>query len=337
MKTLLLSAAALLAGACAASAAPPELKLVSTEKIWDAAPHNAFTDLIKWRGEFYCGFREGRGHVSTDGKIRILRSAGGSGWESAAVVSKAGHDLRDAHLCAMPGGKLMLVGGICRRAKDGESAPTGSFVAFSEDGKTWTDPQIVSEFGRWLWAVQWHGDTGYGVAYGGKAPDGKWLPSSLLATKDGIAYEPLAADFLAAGRGTEAVVRFDAKSGRALCLHRRDGNPNSAFLGTADAPYRDWQWIDLGHYFGGPNLIQLPSGDWIGAGRKIESGKAKTCLIGIDPTTGKSTPLLDVPSGGDTSYPGLVIDGETLWMSYYSSHEGKTSIYLAKIGIGAKK
>ena len=31
------------------------------------------------------------------------------------------------------------------------------------------------------------------------------------------------------------------------------------------------------------------------------------------------------------SYPGMVWDDDLLWLSYYSSHEGKTSIYLAKI------
>ena len=43
-------------------------------KIWDAAPHNAFTDLAYWNGQFVCAFREGRSHVSTDGKIRVLSS-----------------------------------------------------------------------------------------------------------------------------------------------------------------------------------------------------------------------------------------------------------------------
>ena len=42
-------------------------------------------------------------------------------------------------------------------------------------------------------------------------------------------------------------------------------------------------------------------------------------------------PALTFPSGGDTSYPGLVWHDGRLWMSYYSSHEAKTSIYLAKV------
>ena len=41
--------------------------------------------------------------------------------------------------------------------------------------------------------------------------------------------------------------------------------------------------------------------------------------------------MLTFPSGGDTSYPGLVWHDGRLWMSYYSSHEGKSAIYLAQI------
>ena len=44
-------------------------------------------------------------------------------------------------------------------------------------------------------------------------------------------------------------------------------------------------------------------------------------------------PVLRLPSGGDCSYPGMVEHDGLLWMSYYSSHEGKTSIYLARIEV----
>ena len=40
---------------------------------------------------------------------------------------------------------------------------------------------------------------------------------------------------------------------------------------------------------------------------------------------------LALPSGGDTSYPGLVWHDNLLWMTYYASHEGKANIYLARI------
>ncbi len=41
-------------------------------------------------------------------------------------------------------------------------------------------------------------------------------------------------------------------------------------------------------------------------------------------------PALTLPSGGDCSYPGLVWHDDSLWMSYYSPHEGKTRTYRAK-------
>ena len=40
---------------------------------------------------------------------------------------------------------------------------------------------------------------------------------------------------------------------------------------------------------------------------------------------------LKLPSGGDCSYPGLVWHEGVLWVSYYSSHEGRTMIYLARV------
>ena len=43
------------------------------------------------------------------------------------------------------------------------------------------------------------------------------------------------------------------------------------------------------------------------------------------------TQKLQFPSGGDNSYPGFVMHKGVLWMSYYCSHEGKASIYLAKV------
>ena len=46
-----------------AEPAPQSAALVEVRKIWDAAPHNAFTDLIRFKGQWFCVFREGQGHV----------------------------------------------------------------------------------------------------------------------------------------------------------------------------------------------------------------------------------------------------------------------------------
>ena len=316
---------------------PLTAEIVELNKIWDQAPHNAFTDLIRWNEKFYCAFREGRGHVSTDGKIRVLESKDGGTWDSAALSELEGNDLRDAHLSATPDGRLMLIGGAAPRKKDNEPAPTGTFVSFSKDGGEWSKPQIVVEPGRWMWQVSWHEGKAYGVSYAA----GERMPYiELLVSSDGVNFKSHVPELFSEGYPTEVTLRFD-DDGTCYALMRRDGRgnePSSAMLGVSKPDYKQWRWRDLGaefNGFGGPNFIKIPAGYWIGAGRMYQDG-AHTALTYIDVANGTMTRLARLPSGGDTSYPGLVWHNDMLYVSYYSSHEGKTSIYVAKVRVKQK-
>jgi hypothetical protein len=137
------------------------------------------------------------------------------------------------------------------------------------------------------------------------------------------------------GYPTEVTLRFNSY-GTCYALVRRDrrgDDPSSALLGISKPDYKQWQWKDLGSQFngfGGPNFIQIPSGYWLATGRMHEGG-ANTAFCYLDVENGTMTKLTKLPSGGDTSYPGMVWHNNTLYVSYYSSHEGKTSIYLATI------
>lgn len=113
---------------CTFAQAPIEVSIIEVGKIWDQAPHNAFTDLLRWQDQFYCALREGRGHVSADGRIRVISSQDGDCWQSATLVELNGYDLRDAHLSVTPDRQLMLIGGTAPRKKDNQSAPTGTFA-----------------------------------------------------------------------------------------------------------------------------------------------------------------------------------------------------------------
>ncbi|MHC4372295.1 MAG: exo-alpha-sialidase [Planctomycetota bacterium] len=318
--------------ACCFGASPVETEVMEVKRIWDEAPHNAFTDLVRWKDMFYCAFREGRSHACTDGKIRIIRSEGSDLWEPATLIALSGYDLRDAHLSVTPDGRLMLLGGAAPRKQDSQSAPTGTFVSFSRDGKRWTQPQIIVDPGRWLWCVTWRESKAYGISYtAGKGPD--YL--DLLVSSDGIAYKQHVSKLFEQGRPSEVTLRFD-NDDTCYALVRRDrrtGESSSALLGVSRPDYTQWQWKDLGtdfNGFGGPNLIRTPGGHWIAAGR-MHDGGAHTALTYLDVKNGTMTKLAKLPSGGDTSYPGLLWHKGMLYVSYYSSHEAKTSIYLAKV------
>jgi len=83
---------------------------------------------------------------------------------------------------------------------------------------------------------------------------------------------------------------------------------------------------------GGPEMIQLPNGRFLGGGR-LYDGRQRTALFWINPESAELTEALTLPSGGDTSYPGFVLKDDILHVSYYSTHEGKSSIYLARVKI----
>src|SRR5215510_4873927 len=86
-----------------AAAAPlPQAELVEVKRIWDAAPHNAFTDLIRFKGRWFCVFREGQAHVSPDGALRVITSKEGKAWTSAARLTYPKADLRDAKITVTP-------------------------------------------------------------------------------------------------------------------------------------------------------------------------------------------------------------------------------------------
>ena len=84
---------------------------------------------------------------------------------------------------------------------------------------------------------------------------------------------------------------------------------------------------------GGPEFAILPGGRMVAVVR-LYNGRQRTSICSIDPAAATLAETLALPSGGDTSYAGLVFHEGLLWVSYYSSHEEKTAIYLAKVDAG---
>lgn len=298
-------------------------ELVDVRRIWDAAPHNAFTDLLRHKDRWICVFREGKTHVSDDGALRVLRSADGLSWESAALIKDPKADLRDAKISVTPEGRLLLSG--CAAYPPGGKGGYQSMSWFSDDGERWSEAVAVAERDVWLWRVSWHRGTAWGVGYGCR--DDRF--TRLYSSRDGKSFETVVERLKDGGYPNETSMLF-LEDGTALALTRRD--PGGALLGRAAAPYRDWSWKDLKVQLGGPQLLRLPDGRLLAAGRFYD-GKVRTSLAWLDADAGTLKECLKLPSGGDCSYPGLVFHDGLLWVSYYSSHEGGSKIYLARVKI----
>lgn len=311
--------------------------LLTVQKIWEFASHNAFTDLIRFKDSWFCSFRESDLHgPEKNGAVRILSSQDGLAWKSVAYFEEPGVDLRDPKFSITPTGQLMLLcGGTVLNIKR-EYQYLQSRVSFSKDGKEWVPFTLILTEHEWLWRVTWHKGIAYGAAYSRSDTKDKtkeWH-IKLFESFDGINYDQIT-QWNIPGYPNETTVRF-LKNNEMVALVRRDRRfDKNAWLGISQPPYNQWKWKDLNYSIGGPNFLVLPDGAMWVAGRLIYTipyAEIEKTFVGtMDLDTVQ--PLITLPSGGDCSYPGLVYHEGILWVSYYSSHEGKAAIYLARLAL----
>ena len=289
---------------------------IAVARIWSAAKHNAFTDLIRFRGTWYCSFRESSGHAVWDGHVRIIRSDNGEAWSAAAYIACPAplEDLRDPKLSITPDGRLMLTAAayqpVCQ-----------TFTFFSDDGTTWSEGNAVGPRGVWLWRTVWH--RGWAYNFGrSESEEDRYL--QLYRSSDGVGFLPLGPRQFAGVYANETAPIF-LQDETCLTLLRRDSDPAMAQLGIARPPYESWTWRDLGIRIGGPAMIQLPDGRLLAVVRLYDEPR-RTALCWLDAAAATLTESLTLPSRGDTSYAGLVWHEETLWISYYSSDEETSAV-----------
>lgn len=313
--------------------------VISVERIWDRAGHSAFTDLVRFQDHLYCTFREGTGHIpGQNGVIRVIRSADGMNWESVALLEEPHIDLRDPKISITPDHRLMLNMGASEY-HGSKRVGIESRVAFSDvKGIRFSHPQkamlpekILTGF-DWLWRVTWHEGWAWGCVQ--QVPPGKDRSLHLVRSRDGIHFEQVTQ--LGVDHPTETTLRFQ-KDSTMLAMIRRTGNSPNGWIGLSKPPYTDWKFQETNKRFGGPNLLQLPEGSWLAGSRGYGGKSSRMELWGFDPKANTFQDILALPSGGDTSYPGFVVEEKQnrVWVSYYSSHEGKAAIYLATLRLDA--
>lgn len=330
----------LLAGFSSAKANFPDDSIRIT-RVWDKEKHNAFPDLVQFKDYFYITFREGANHVGNEnnGKVRIVRSKNRKDWESVALFDMDKEDVREARLSIRPDGTLMAIvaAGIF---KDGRYMTLAPYVSVSDkSGTNFSQPEKTT-FGKqitptldWIWRVTWHKGTGYGIMYTAAYTmvDGKRVRTmfaQLLSTKDGKHYEKIPGIEID-GSPNESTIRFDQK-GKMYIMVRRETDDQKGMLAVSDFPYQNWTYRKMSVRLGGPNF-QFLSKDKLIMGSRLHDGSTASTALHVMDLQGKIIKTIKLPSNGDSSYPGLVLDKKDLWVAYYSSHEEKAIIYLAQV------
>jgi hypothetical protein len=310
---------------------------IEVQKIWNEAPHSAFTSLIRFKNKFYCTFREAPSHISgPKGTARIIVSPDGKNWQSIASYKMEGMDVRDPKLSITPDNRLMVLIDV-ETYIDGKVDTRKPYVIFSDkNGENFSqpipapvDPSIAAK-SDWVWRVTWNKGVGYAIDY-------QHTGLYLLKTTDGKNFTNVSKIDID-GSPNESTIRFN-KKGKIYVVIRREQDDRKGVIATAEAPYTSWHFDKIDQRIGGPDFLFLNDSTLCIGSRlypqDVELQKKAVnhkSAIFITNLQGKIKQVLPIDqSGGDCSYPGMLIYQNTLWYSYYSSHEDKTAIYLAKV------
>ncbi|MFT2091430.1 hypothetical protein [Paraglaciecola sp. 2405UD69-4] len=308
------------------------MKINWSIKIGNKAGHNAFVDVCHFNNWFYCCYREATNHISADGKICILKVDHQGVVLNRSLIQLPSTDLRDPKLTITPDGKMLLIAYARRTNSENRTIGTRNLCWVSQTGDSWSTHKEFAEKGWWLWRITWHQGLGYGFAYNRKQNAINFFTGDPRRSFHRHVTSAFSLKKHGKGYPNESDIIFNEKT--AYAIIRRDADSYTAQLGISNFPYKRWKWTDLQRYIGGPALIKVNAELAILAGRIFEEGKLVTGVFTLNLNTAKLIKQLVLPSQGDNSYPGLVIENDKLYICYYSSHEdNKSSVYMTELDI----
>lgn len=331
------------------AAAAPTVRVENIRRAFHNGEHNAFTDLIRWRGQFWLTFRsspEGHG-VFASGSVIILASTDATTWRQVHRFSVADRDTRDPHFLIFKD-RLFVYAGAAYVGKEKlrgtEWNAHYGYATSTADGEAWTPAQpMEGTYGHYIWRAAAFGDRAYliGRRWQGHMPaSGRaTMQSALLESEDGIRWR--FRSLIQETDGNETALLFEP-DGTLLAVSRTSAT--HAVLGRTRPPYESWTREKLPGYLGGPMFARWSDRFIVGGRRRSESptpsgggpGQGITTLLWLEGT--HLVPIATLPSGGDTSYPGFVaLDDRRGLVSWYSTHEKDaagipiTAIYVADL------
>lgn len=323
----------------------PRVELSEVKRVFDNGEHNAFTDLCWFKGKIYLTFRScPDGHmVHPTSYIVVLNSTDGSEWKKVFQFRVPERDTRDPHFVQFADELFIYTGtwyAGSQRPKVRNMNQMLGFGVRTADGESWSQPfELKGTYGHYVWRGATFGDHIYLCARRrgqfAELPDLKkhsqMVQSRLLRSSDGQSF--LDVGSFQTEYGDETSFQFDP-SGTIQAVSRRGDNKTAQLIRLAP-PYLQAEQSDLGRYIGGPLLFNFEDLTLV-AGRNIREGRPTTNVSAL--VDGKLVDLVNLPSGGDCSYPGMVaLCPGCVLVSWYSSHEkdengkSRTAIYTATL------
>lgn len=307
-------------------------------EVWTAVPpdaHHSNTDLIKYKGKYLLAHATSPWHfASPKCKLVIRSSEDGRQWKVLSEIRVPGEDVRDPKL-AVIGDKLILY--FLRNTEKFLAEPTGNSYCISDDGVTWSEPKELSIKGWLLWrARSMDGITFYMPAYWWE--HGK---SMLFKSTDGINWSEVGMIY-EGDRNDETAISLNP-DGTMIMTARLEVDPNRwgyhpdahTLIGVASPPYIEWKLSrSYETRLDGPCLFQIGERTYAVGRRQVGGSKHNGSAWGAKRTSlylvlpDRLVFLSDLPSNGDTAYAGVVVEEDTVLVSYYTSPIGRDYIWL---------
>ncbi|MBN1343350.1 MAG: hypothetical protein JXQ73_11755 [Phycisphaerae bacterium] len=297
-------------------------------KVYGDGRHNAFTDLAHWRNDYYVCFRHGASHGSVDGEIRIMRSHDLKTWTPRGRLDTLGDD-RDPHFGVTDEALYVYFGVWDLDHRPGanpvDRGSVRSHFALTRDGTTWSKVKAVYEPGFWLWRVRYHDGAFYSLGYTAYRPKPAVREVRLLQSKDGLDWEFVSTVTNKRDSG-ESDMWFNP-DGSMWAVLRTGERPGHGWIHRSDPTRTQWRETDTGQLIHSPAIANWKERFFIsGRGRAKDKGYVTKIWELVDD---KAVELITLPSGGDTSYPGLLVDPTSLkagqppalLVSWYSQHD----------------
>lgn len=299
-------------------------KVVSNKKIWEGDKYAAFTSLVRYRGEFYCAFRNANHHADVSGKdcgvIKIIRSKNAEDWHEFLLFKESGIDLRDPQLSITPDGKLMLMT-ECVLYSEGYAKKRNTCVSFIRKDGSYTELKSIefpkSQNWNWIWNIEWIDGVAYGFCY---------VPYfGLVKSVDGIHFD-LVEKIEIEGHPTEASIGKLNKRELLSVIRMDDSN---AVVGHYDLNSKKWTWNYHDERIDCPKFISAGGNKYV-VGKTYER-TPQTTLFKYSKSDKKLKRYASIKGGKDCSYPGIIYAKNKFYVSYYIGDGKQSDIYLAVI------
>lgn len=328
--------------------------VVETWKAVADGTHNSNTDMTWWDGWFYLCHQTSPYHLgSSRSRLLLWRSKDARSWEKVTEFKAERGEYRDPTFAQIKGRLFLYVlPNLTRMAE-----PVTTVYSYSDDGTTWQPFKEVDQPGWLYWRPKTlDNKTWYVTAYWHE--HGK---SCLLKSQDGQAWTRVS--MIHEGDHNDETDFEFLPDRRILAtgrLEMGDGlfgdREACTLLSVAAPPYKKWSYArNSVTRLDGPCLFPY-NGRTYAVGRYqasffprfVEQGglfsRKRTSLFLVEET--RMVRLTDLPSAGDTSYAGIVIQGDELYTSYYTSPVkkdptwiegmfGRTDIRMARISLPA--